>query len=162
MTLPPPMHPGDVSPPILHPTVIPAELVPERRGAVAFWSHQRREGDWILPRQFRAVAFMGNVEIDLTSARVGPGTSHIEVMSFMGNITILVPPDLRIDVDGDPMLGSFEVKREAASTTSLDSPLIRITGSAVVGSVDVKIVDPNAPGWFEKLRMRWAEKRREL
>ena len=34
------------------------------------------------------------------------------------------------------------------------TPLVRITGTAFAASVEVKVVDPNAPGWFEKLKQR--------
>jgi cell wall-active antibiotic response 4TMS protein YvqF len=143
------------SPPVAHPAVISPELVPDRRGTVAFLSHVRREGDWILPRLFRAVAFMGNVELDLTRARVGPGTSQIELKAIMGSVEILVPPELRLECEGEPFVASFEVNREAPSATSPDAPLVRITGTAFLASVEVKVIDPNAPGWFEKLRARW-------
>ena len=142
-------------PPDVHPVVVADELVPERRGTVAFLSHVKRDGDWTLPRLFRAFALWGNAEVDLTRAQIGAGTSHIEIKSIMGNVTVLVPPDLRIDCDVDPVIGSFEVAREAESTRSPDAPLVRITGTAFMGSVEVKVIDPNAPGWFEKLRARW-------
>jgi hypothetical protein len=68
----------------------------------------------------------------------------------------LVPPDLRIECEVEPVIGSFEVAREAESTRSPDAPLVRITGTAFMGSVEVKVIDPNAPSWFEKLRARWS------
>jgi hypothetical protein len=103
---------------------------------------------------------MGNVELDLTRARLGPGTSEIELRSIMGSIEILVPPDLRLECDGEPFIGSFDVRREARSTASPDAPLVRIVGRAILASVEIKVIDPDAPGWFEKLRTRWAERRR--
>jgi hypothetical protein len=144
--------------PAAHPVVVSAELIPQHRGAVSFLSHVKRGGDWILPRVFRAVAVMGNVELDLSCVRIGAGTSQIEILAVMGSVTILVPPDLRVECEGDPLVGSFEVKREIASASSPDAPLVRITGTAFMSSVEVKVVDPNAPGWFERLRARWSKK----
>lgn len=138
----------------IHPEVIPSELVPDRRGVVSCLASVSRGGDWILPRLFRSVAILGSVELDLTRARIGAGTSHIEVVAVMGSIEITVPPDLRIECDGDPLLGSFEVKGNVRGTMSPDAPLVRITGTAFAASVEVKVVDPNAPGWFEKLKQR--------
>jgi Cell wall-active antibiotics response 4TMS YvqF len=152
MTSTKPSTPVRVAPPV----VIPAELVPERRGAVAFLSTTNREGDWILPRLFRVVAFMGNMELDLTSVRIGPGESHIEIRCIFGNVEITVPPDIRVEVDGHPFIGSFELSRSAASAASPDTPLLRITGSAVMGAVTISVVDPNAPGWLEKIRARFS------
>lgn len=141
--------------PRVHPVVVADELVPNHRGTVAVLSHVKRDGDWTLPRLFRTFALWGNAEVDLTRAQIGAGTSHIEIKCIMGNVTVLVPPELRIDCDVEPLIGSFEVAREAESTRSPDAPLVRITGTAFMGSVEVKVIDPNAPGWFEKLRARW-------
>jgi hypothetical protein len=146
---------------IVPPVVIPAELVPERRGAVAFLSNINRDGDWILPRLFRVVSFLGNMELDLTSVRIGPGESHIEIRCIWGNVEITVPPDIRVEVDGHAVVGSFEVSRSAPSTLLPEAPLLCVTGSAVMGNVTINVVDPNAPGWFEKIRARLARKNTE-
>jgi len=136
-----------------HPTLAP-DLVPERRGAVAFLSHTRRDADWILPRLFRVVAFWGNAEIDLTQALLAPGTSVIEIRCVMASVEIIVPPDLRVESEVDAVMGSAEVHRDIASTTSPDAPTVRIAGSAFMGSIEIKIVDPNAPSWLDKIRRR--------
>lgn len=138
--------------------VIAEELVPERRGAVAFLSSINRDGDWVLPRSFRVVSFLGNVELDLTNVRLGAGESHIEVRCIFGNVEITVPPGIRIQVEGDPLLGVFEVTRSAPSTTAPDAPLLRVTGSSHFGSVTVNVVDPNAPGWLERIRAKLSRK----
>jgi Cell wall-active antibiotics response 4TMS YvqF len=146
----PPAPPAGL-PPLV---VIPAELVPEQRGVVAFLSSVNRAGDWILPRLFRVVSFMGNTELDLTSVRIGPGESHIDIRCVWGNVEITVPPDIRVEVDGQPFIGTFELARSAPSTASPDAPVLRVTGSAVMGAVTINVIDPNAKGWFEKMRAR--------
>ena len=129
--------------------------MPERRGAVAILSHLRRDADWILPRLFRVFAFWGNAELDLTQALLAPGTSQIEIRCIMANVEIIVPPDLRVESEVDALLGSAEVQRQIASTTSPDAPTVRITGSAFMGSIEIKVVDPNAPGLMERLRRKF-------
>jgi predicted membrane protein len=121
---------------------------------VAFLSSVNRAGDWILPRLFRVVSFLGNTELDLTSVRIGPGESHIDIRCVWGNVEITVPPDIRIEVDGQSFIGMFEVAQSVASTTSPDAPVLRVTGSAVMGAVTINVIDPNAKGWFEKMRAR--------
>jgi hypothetical protein len=134
--------------------MVAPDLVPERRGAVAFLSHTRRDGDWILPRLFRIVSFWGNAEIDLTQALLGPGTSQIEIRCIMASVEIVVPPDVRIESDVDAVMGSAEVQRKVGSTTSPDAPCVRITGSAFMGSIEIRVVDPNVPGLLERIRRR--------
>jgi predicted membrane protein len=97
------------------------------------------------------VAVAGNVEIDLTRVHVGAGTSLIEVKAIMGAVTIVVPPWLRVQCDGNSIVGGFEITRKAESTTAPDAPLIRVTGTAFMGAVDVRVVDPNARGWLDRL-----------
>lgn len=136
-----------------HRAVVPADIVPEHRGMVAAISHSGRGGDWILPRRFRAIAFMGAIDLDLTHARIGPGTSYIEVKVIMGAVTVIAPPDIRVECQGDSILASFDIDR-AELRPPADAPLIVITGTALLGAVHVKVVDPNAPGWYEKIRAR--------
>ena len=146
-------HPGARPSTPARSLIIPDEFVPDRAGTVGILGNQTRQGDWLLPRLFRAIAFMGTVVIDLTRARVGPGTSRIEVKAFMGNVEILVPPELRVKCDGSAILGNFEVDTRAQSAL-LDAPLISIGGTSFLANIEVKVVDPNAPDWLEKLTAR--------
>lgn len=139
----------------VQPVVVPGDTIPDRRGIVGFLSQTTREGDWILPRSFRVVAALGDVQLDLTSVVIGTGTSEIEIVAFMGNVVVLVPPGLRIECEVDTMLGSFEVERHVVGNAPLDAPTVRIVGSSILSSVEVRIIDPNAPGFMEKLRNRW-------
>ena len=136
----PPTPPVRVNQPA-HPFVIPAEFVPERRGAVVFLSSSNRNGDWILPRLFRVVACLGNIELDLTTAKLGPGESHIEIRCVFGNVEIIVPPEIRVDAEGHAFMGTFEHTRSAPSTQWSDAPLLRITGSVLMGAVTIKVAD---------------------
>jgi len=149
----PTSYPPAVVPPPAHPTLAPNQ-VPERRGALAVLSHTRRDADWILPRLFRVLAFWGNVELDLTHVLLGAGTSEIEIRCIMASVEIIVPPDLRVESEVDAILGSAEVRRQIASTTSSDAPLVRITGTTFLGSIEIKVVDPNTPSLLEKIRRR--------
>ena len=147
--------PASAPPPAVKPVVVPDSLVPERKGTLAFVSNVERHGDWILPRHYRALSVMGNLEVDLTRARVGAGTSHIEIVCIMGAVTVLVPPDIRLDCDAIPVVGNLEVRRNAESTTAPDAPLVQISGTAFMGSIEVKVVDPSAASWTKRLRARW-------
>lgn len=148
--------PSSVPPVVIpgrHPS-LPAEHVPARRGAIAILSHTRRDADWILPRLFRIFAFWGSCEIDLTRALVGPGVSVIEIKCIMANVEIIVPPDLRVENDVEAVLASADLRREAPTAPPADAPTVRVTGSTFLGNVEIKVIDPNAPTWMDKLRRR--------
>jgi hypothetical protein len=139
--------------------IVPQEMVPPVRGVTAFLSTQVRAGDWIVPRLFRAVSFWGGVKIDLTRARFGPGTSRIELVVIMGNVVVLVPPDVRVECDGDAIVGSFDLKGQKWSVPAEGAPTVHVTGTAYLGAVEVKVVNPNARSWVETLKARWNEAR---
>lgn len=136
--------------------ILPEDLIPERSGVVSWWSSVKREGEWVVPREFRAFACMGNVELDLTYALMGPGVTEMELNCFMANIEVTVPADIRVLCDGDGMVGSFDVRRIGDTNPPPDAPTLSISGTAYFGAITIKIVDPNAPGWAEKLKARWA------
>jgi len=134
---------------------LPEDLIPELDRVVAWWTTVKREREWIVPREFKAFACMGTVELDLTYARMAAGISDMELNCFMANIEVTVPADISVECDGDGMLGNFDVKRTGNADSPPDGPVLRISGTAYVGSITIKIVDPNAPGWADRLKARW-------
>jgi hypothetical protein len=114
-------------------------------GVVSFLSSHEREGRWQLPRHFRALAVMGNVELDLREADIGIGVSLIEAVAVMGNIEITVPPDVAVESDGDSLLGSFVVKYKGNASPSAATGLkkVRIVGTAYLSSVEIIVKSPS-------------------
>lgn len=127
------------------PGTYPVAPETSRDGVVSFLSSHEREGRWELPRHFRALAVLGNVELDLRDAVIGIGVSVIEVVAVLGNIEITVPPEVNVETDGDSLLGSFVVKykgrRAGAEAASLRT--VRITGTAYVSSIEICVKGPD-------------------
>ena len=137
--------------------LIPAEHVPERNGVTAWLSTIKRNGEWILPRIYRVFTFMGNVELDLTTALIGPGETEIDIRCIMANVEIKVPPEIRVLCDGEGFLGNFEVVRVGEiAPLPLDAPTVRIIGNAFVGSVTIQVLGIVGPGWKDKLKA-WSQ-----
>ncbi len=67
-----------------------------------------RSGEWVMPRLFRVVAVMGEAVLDLSHVQLGAGASDIEVVAVMGQVTILVPHNLRVQVEGHPIMASSD------------------------------------------------------
>jgi predicted membrane protein len=99
---------------------------------------------------------MGNAELDLTAAQMSPGTSEIEVRCIFGNVEIRVPPDIRVECNGDAFMGSFEL--EIVGYTDIpapDSPRLLITGGVHFGSVTVRVMGTPGPTIKERLKSTW-------
>jgi hypothetical protein len=131
--------------PQYNPATYPVAPQRERDGVVSFLSSHEREGQWELPRHFRALAVLGNVELDLRDAVIGIGVSIIEAVAVLGNIEITVPPDVAVESDGDSLLGSFVVKYKGRRTGSEATGLrtVRITGTAYASSIEVCVKGPD-------------------
>jgi hypothetical protein len=118
---------------------------PAMSGVVSFLSSTERQGRWQLPRRFRALAVMGNVELDLREAEVGFGVSVIEAVAFMGNIEITIPPEISVECDGDSLMGTFTLKYQGRANPAAASRdrTVRVVGSAYAGSVSVNVKGPD-------------------
>jgi hypothetical protein len=126
--------------------------LPQRRGVLAILSEAKRLGRWAVPARFRAFTVLGVVRIDLTDAELGEGTTEIECFALLGEVRIIAPPGLRIECDGDGVAGEFSMREPKAYRRPVTGPLVRVTGTAVLGTVSVRIIDPNSPGWRERLQ----------
>jgi hypothetical protein len=114
-------------------------------GVVAFLRSTDREGRWVLPRHLRALAVLGGLTIDLRDAIIGDGLSVIEAVAVLGNVRILVPPEITVECDGDALLGNFTLKYKGRVNTAVASRerTVRVTGTAYGASVAVLVKGPD-------------------
>jgi signal transduction histidine kinase len=66
-----------------------------------------RRGAWKVPPRVEACVRWGNMELDLREAELGPATT-IQAHVMMGNLEIIVPADLAVDVNVDSFAGNIE------------------------------------------------------
>jgi hypothetical protein len=95
-----------------------------------------RKGDWVVPKQFTAVAIMGGGEIDLREARFAEPEVTINAVTVMGGIEITVPQDATVRVNGIGLMGGFD--HGSSGTGAPGGPTIVINGVAIMGGVDVR------------------------
>ena len=120
----------------------PPAVVPERGIVMAFMGGVARKGSWMVPRHFKVVAVMGGAEIDLRDARFAPGVTEIEVMALMGGVEITVPPGVRVETMGTALMGGFEATAGDIHATDPSAPILRVSGMAVMGGVEVRVRRP--------------------
>jgi len=106
--------------------------------AIAVMSGTTRVGVWTVPPTFTSVAVMGGVEIDLTEARFEDAETTIQAFALMGGIDIYVPEDIAVQVNGTGFMGAFENRAADQAQPRPGVPLVKITGLAVMGGVEVK------------------------
>ncbi|GGM06257.1 DUF1707 SHOCT-like domain-containing protein [Nakamurella endophytica] len=114
--------------------------IPTSRSAIAVFAGAERKGPWVVPERFTALAVFGGIELDLTEARFAEAEVTITAVAVFGGIEITVPDGVAVRVDGAGVLGAFQQDRTSTSETP-GAPLVRITGAAVFGGVEVHRAD---------------------
>lgn len=106
--------------------------------SIAFWSGVERRGEWVVSPLHNAVAIMGGIELDLTKARFAQDETTINAYALMGGIEIIVPEDVTVRVEGFGFMGAFEDITHKGAPTIPGGPVVRITGFAMMGGVEVR------------------------
>lgn len=152
------------------PEILPATPGVRPQRTLAILGSTERRGTWSGAAQMEARALFGSVELDFREARLPAGTVELTVDAIFGSIEIVVPPELAVEVDGVGILGSFESMDRAPAEPDPGRPLLRITGRAVFGSVEVRtrlIGETGLEAWARRreehkaLRQRLKDERHE-
>lgn len=79
-------------------------------------------------------AIMGGAELDLRGSSI-EGEAVVSVFAVMGGITLKVPPDWTIILNGTPIMGGFD---EKTITPPHNEKRLIIKGYAIMGGVEVR------------------------
>ncbi|GLW07689.1 hypothetical protein Misp01_28190 [Microtetraspora sp. NBRC 13810] len=134
-----------------------------RRWFVGVLGDSKRRGKWRVDRQLGAVAVMGDVVLDLREAEVRTGEVDIVATAVMGDVKIIVPDGVEVDLQGMAIMGGKRVEVDPAPL-GMNVPVIRVHAYAVMG--DVKVIghsraEPLKRAWAA-WRQQWHEVRRDL
>jgi signal transduction histidine kinase len=97
-----------------------------------------RRGVWKVPSRVEAHVTWGNMELDLREAELGPDTT-IDARVMMGNLEIIVPSDLAVDVSVDSVAGNVE---HGGSEGSRDSGFFEPAATVTTAGVTTADVSP--------------------
>lgn len=121
---------------------------------LSLFGNVRREGGWTVPQFVEVRAVFGSTRLDLAGATLQPGTTTIDASAVFGEVIIIVPPGVRIESIGSAVFGEFAHKETPRDALDADAPVVRVTGTAVFGSVNIKTWMPKRKA-LEKLRAQW-------
>jgi hypothetical protein len=100
-----------------------------------------------------AVSVMGDVVLDLRGAQVPAGEVCITATAVMGDVKIIVPDGVRVEVSGHNFLGDRRIAvREPHPGARV--PVVRVTANVVMGDVKIADDEHHAPirravsGWW--------------
>jgi hypothetical protein len=102
--------------------------------AVAYKSSVRHAGRWRVPGRFRALVYKGTGVLDLRAAELTEPVTTILAVAYKSDIEIIVPPGIRVEVNG------FGVTRdeEWAGELAADAPIVHVRAFAYKGLVETR------------------------
>jgi hypothetical protein len=96
----------------------------------------RREGAWSFDRDIVALSIIGGANLDLTDAIIAQESPTLTKFSLIGGCTIVVPPDVRVQLQSFSLLGGN--KQDLTDPPAPDAPVLRIRSFSLIGGVTVK------------------------
>jgi hypothetical protein len=145
-------------PPATGPTTLPAGVPApqpkELSRIVVNSASTRRDGPWVVPQRLEIESRSGSVVLDFTGAMIALPTLEIEASVHSGSVTLVVPPDVRVDVD-EVTAHSGSVSNRARPDTAAPVRLrIHVTGKVHSGSIRVRPPRPPRRGFWQCLLRR--------
>jgi DUF1707 SHOCT-like domain len=125
----------------------PVRPAPVRRGdslVIAVMGGAERRGRWRVPEQCTAVAMMGGCSLDLRAAQLSAPVITINVVAIMGGVEVIVPPGVRVEMHGLPLMGGWSNHVPDAELPP-DAPEVHVRGFALMGGVEVRTRRPKRP-----------------
>ena len=118
-------------------------LKPGRTKTVVVMGGSESKGKWVVPRSYKAFAWMGGIELDLREADFEDMEVTINASTWMGGIAIVVPEGLNVHVHGFGFMGAYS--GTPGGEVDPTAPTVHIRGFAFMGAVDVKRKPPKVP-----------------
>ncbi|MEV5889470.1 DUF1707 SHOCT-like domain-containing protein [Nonomuraea fuscirosea] len=131
----------------------------KRRWFVGVMGDSKRRGTWRIDQELGAVAVMGDVVLDLREAEVRTDRVEILAVSVMGDVKIIVPDGVNVDLDGMAIMGDKKVKVDQAPP-GMNVPVVRVQAYAIMG--DVKVVGDSHAQPVQRRLTAWREHWRRL
>lgn len=118
---------------------------------LAILSSINRKGRWMVPEQLTATAILGDVKLDLRAATLSGPVTTIKAQAVLGEIQLIVPPGVRVEVNASPILGEVSNRVHDADLPA-DAPVVRVDALSLLGEFTAKTKTLNtAPKWWNKL-----------
>lgn len=103
---------------------------------LAIMSAFQRRGRWNVPKKLTTFALWGGGVIDLRYADFTCAEVEIHATSIMGGQTILLPPEVNVEIKGHGVMGGFD--HQVAGEGTPGAPTVKIRGFALWGGVGIK------------------------
>lgn len=146
-------------PPAVPPLSQPAH-VRGQQALVAIMGGVERRGMWVPAKRTYVLALMGGGLLDFREVQLPQGTTEVMIVALMGGVEVIVAPGMNVDTGGFAIMGGFAHRHDFPPANDPDAPLLRITGFALMGGVDLQVRLPGESARDANDRIREERRRR--
>lgn len=108
---------------------------------VAVFGGCERKGRWLVEPRTNVSVLCGSAELDLREAVLSQHEITIQVAVIMGGVGITVPHGVRVVNNTSAILGGADL-HGTDQVTDPNAPVVRLTGTCMLGGVEVKAKRP--------------------
>ncbi len=108
------------------------------RWAVAYKNSIRRGGRWRVPERFTSVIYKGGGWLDLRAAELTAPVTTVVAVAYKSRIDILVPPGVRVELDGFGVSKGWSAHEETEIRLPHDAPTVHVRGIAYKGTIETR------------------------
>jgi hypothetical protein len=104
---------------------------------VSVFADVTRTGWWRAEGPVAPISVFGDIELDLRQAAVPSGEATIRAIAPLGDIEVIVPDGVSIELSGFSLFGRKKVDVRKASSAA-PAPVVRVSAFTIFGSVLVR------------------------
>ena len=108
------------------------------RWLVAIFSSSSRRGRFRLDDEAAVLAAFGDCTLDLSEASIEGPNPLVSAAALFGNVTVIVPEGIEVDLQGLPLFGSTRCDTGSAPPVP-GSPVVTVRAFAAFGDVRVRL-----------------------
>jgi hypothetical protein len=115
----------------------PAAPPPGSR-VIAYKNSVRRAGRWRVPQHLTTVIYKGSGYLDLRAAELTAPVTTMTVIAYKSRVDILVPPGVRVEMDGFGVSKGSSQDEESEIGLSQTAPTVHVRGVAYKGTIETR------------------------
>lgn len=108
------------------------------RWMLAYKNSIRRGGRWRVPERFTSVVYKGDGWLDLRAAELTAPVTTVVAVAYKSRIDILVPPGVRVEMDGFGVSKGWSAEEETEIRLPHDAPTVHVRGFAYKGTIKTR------------------------
>lgn len=124
------------------------------RSLVCVFGDVKRTGRWTVAQTTRSVTVFGDTRLDLREASLEASHVTIRALVLFGDLKIIVPPGVDVQVGGGLVFGDQKVQRR--SEVHSTAPRVDVEVYGAFGDVKVLELEPGEvePKWYDRFRKK--------